>query len=105
MLLILVAGLALMIMPPGLCPCWLLRGVAVIHPHPAGNGHELHSHDYLFESFNAQPMASPPIVLFTTALLASLVQGAVQRLHSARRCLSGVSWISEVESPPPRRAV
>ncbi len=46
---------------PGICPCWLIKDVHDIHPHPAGHADVPHSHDYLFEMFASAPAVAPSL--------------------------------------------
>jgi hypothetical protein len=57
---------------PGICPCWLLKDVHDIHPHPAGHPEQPHSHDYLFEMFASAPALAPGLPLEPPSVLLDL---------------------------------
>jgi hypothetical protein len=69
-LLVVVVGLT--VGQPGLCPCWLLRDVARIHPHLGGDPSQPHTHEYLSNWIDSAPVAAPPILLPTIALVLEL---------------------------------
>jgi hypothetical protein len=90
------------LMPPGVCPCWLMPDPAHQHPHPGGHSDQPHSHDYLLDLFESQTVpgltAMPISVAFWLAVLAA--SGLVLYLSQPGLCL--YSWNCPVEPPPPR---
>lgn len=105
-----VIGLALLgvlvtLTPPGLCPCWLLAQVERTHVHPAGDEHQSHSHDYLFDLFNTHSPVSAPKVNSAATVLAGLVAAVLQRVRPAPEYLGTAIWRAEAEVPPPRATV
>jgi hypothetical protein len=61
---------------PGLCPCWLLRDVGVVHPHLITPESPDHPHDYLFDLHAATADAAvfvtwTPVGALLTALAAA----------------------------------
>jgi hypothetical protein len=53
---------------PGICPCWLLKDVRDIHPHPAGHAEMPHSHLYLFQMFDSAPAIAPQLPVVSPAV-------------------------------------
>lgn len=69
--------------PPGLCPCWLLRDVAVVHPHVIAPESPDHPHDYLFDLHAATADAAVAVTWIPVgAVLTALA--AASLWHSAR---------------------
>jgi hypothetical protein len=96
--LVLVTALA----PPGLCPCWLLRDVAVIHPHLMDTLPD-HYHDYLldFTAMGDAAVAGVPVPL--GALLTALTAAALWR-KTEDPTLDALSWSPLPLFPPPKQA-
>ena len=57
---------------PGICPCWLLKDVHDLHPHPAGHPELPHTHDYLFGMFASAPALATNIPVETPSVLLAL---------------------------------
>jgi len=89
---------------PGLCPCWMLADVTHHHPHPAGNAHKPHSHDYLWELFRATLASVAPQVLSALALMLACLAACLWRRLLASGCPSNLLWFAQVLLPPPRVA-
>jgi hypothetical protein len=87
---------------PGLCPCWMLADIEDNHPHPAGNAHEPHGHEYLQELFRANVASTAPQVISVLALMLACLAASLRHwLLSGEHLLSGF-WFAEVLLPPPR---
>lgn len=95
--LVLVTALA----PPGLCPCWLLRDVAVIHPHVI-HTHEDHPHEYLFDYTAMGDAAVAGLPLPIGSLLMALTAGALWR-ETQGSFLDALPWNSRPLVPPPKQ--
>jgi hypothetical protein len=98
LLLLGVIGL-LVLLPPGLCPCWLLQ--AGVHHHLEMVGHN--AMDWCpFETSDASmPPAVAHIITPGKQLIGSLAQ--VNLWRSTLQAAPGdVGWRSLPESPPPR---
>jgi hypothetical protein len=103
-LIVALLGLVVAVTPPGLCPCWLLVEVERVHVHPAGDGAERHSHDYLFELFNSHAPAYPPYVISAAALIALLLASALYYRPPRWGMFSRHGWRGDPDVPPPRVA-
>jgi hypothetical protein len=99
---LIVVSLLVTLMPPGLCPCWLMEDVRALHPHPGGFPDSPHDHDYLFEIFQAQPVAAAELTPNPVgALIEQLLGGSVW--HTRRSSvLWAPAWHSSPPTPPPR---
>ena len=52
------------LMPPGLCPCWLMLDPSRHHPHLADRPEfPHHSHGYLFDLFQTQALVVAPLAI------------------------------------------
>jgi hypothetical protein len=98
---ILLAGF-LALAPPGLCPCWLNRDVARVHPHPYGHAEIPHDHGYLFDLYSSEPAQSPPILLAPQDVIDYLVALGGLWSHAALPVLGSVGWSGPPSEPPPR---
>ncbi len=99
---LIVVVLFVSLMPPGLCPCWLMRDVRALHPHPGGFPERPHRHDYLFEIFQSQPaaeveLATNPVGILIEHLLTDSLWQA--RQDSA---VFAPGWRALPPTPPPR---
>ena len=89
---------------PGLCPCWLIREVRIYHPHPFAHPERPHPHDYLFELYNSQTVASTPsLPTPARALILALALGALW-LYVAHTTVAILGWAAHPPIPPPRLA-
>lgn len=95
--LVLITALA----PPGLCPCWLLRDMAVIHPHVMNTSLD-HHHDYLFDFIAMGDAAVAGLPVPLGALLTALMAAALWR-KTERFFLNARSWSPLPLFPPPKQ--
>ncbi len=95
-----ILGVALM--PPGVCPCWLMFDPAANHPHFDGHPEIPHDHEYLFDYFQSQTVAASSLALIPAALLIALqaVSGLLRNLTG--HVLLGDGWAYLPPTPPPR---
>ncbi len=91
--------------PPGLCPCWLLAHVEEFHPHSPSQAQRPHSHDYLFEIYQAHSAADMPATLMPAALFVLLLAGLGHWRTLFHHEQAALAWNLPVASPPPRCAV
>lgn len=96
--LVLITALA----PPGLSPSWLLRDVAVIHPHVTDAGLD-HPHDFLFDftAMGDAAVAGLPVPL--SALVTALTAVALWR-RTEDFTLDALPWSPPPLVPPPKQA-
>jgi len=99
---LIIAILFVTFMPPGLCPCWLMRDVRALHPHPGGFPERPHRHDYLFEIFQSQPAAEVELATNPVGML--IEQLLNNSLWQARQVstLFIPGWHALPPTPPPR---
>lgn len=72
------------------------------HPHPAGNAHEPHDHEYLWELFRATLASVAPQVLSALALMLACLAASVWQWLLNGEHLSATAWFAGVLLPPPR---
>jgi hypothetical protein len=90
------------LLPAGLCGCWLMVDVAEHHPHPDGHSEQPHSHEYLFDLFNAGTPATATLNVLPADQLVELLN-ANPLWHQVTDVLAEPSaWSSPPLSPPPR---
>jgi len=89
---------------PGLCPCWLIPNVKVIHPHPAGNANQPHGHDYLFEMLPAYAAVIANLAVLPAWALILLLGMAGLWRRMSHVALSGGDTAPRPPFPPPRHA-
>jgi hypothetical protein len=90
------------LMPPGLCPCWLMHDVRAFHPHPGGFPERPHRHDYLFDIFQSQQAADMEIMPNPVGMLIEkLLNGSVWQARDMFK-VSALNWQSAPPTPPPR---
>lgn len=99
---LIVVSLFVAVMPPGLCPCWLMRDVRALHPHPGGFPERPHRHDYLFEIFQSQPaIAVEQVTNPVGRLIEHLLNNSVW-LSGQALTVYVPGWRAAPPTPPPR---
>lgn len=98
--LVLIVALA----PPGLCPCWLLRDAAVLHPHLISPEWPDHPHDYLFEFYAATADAAVAATWIPLGALLMALAAACLWHTAADPFLFALERRPRPVRPPPKSA-
>ncbi len=90
------------LMPPGVCPCWLMPDPAQQHPHPGGHSDQLHSHDYLLDLFESQTVPGLTAKPISVAAWLAVLAASGLALYLSQPGIGLGDWSRPVEPPPPR---
>jgi hypothetical protein len=102
MVLIFLTGL-LSVMPPGLCPCWLIPQVETVHVHfSPEHAKSDHTHTYLLQVSQTVRVDVTPLVITSVALWIAItsVSGILLGLLSLFFHQGG--WWANIPHPPPK---
>jgi len=98
----LILALFITILPPGLCPCWLMPDPLAYHPHFDGRPERPHGHDYLFDLFQSQAVPAVPVANLPISLVIALQAASGLRQRLGELSFSASGWAISPPLPPPR---
>jgi hypothetical protein len=98
----LILALFVAILPPGLCPCWLMPEPAKQHPHFDWHPERPHGHNYLFDLFQSQTVPALLVASVPLSLLIALQAASGLRRRLGDLVLPPSGWAMPPLTPPPR---
>jgi hypothetical protein len=93
----------IVVMPPGICPCWLNSHVETYHIHLSKEHAESeHSHNYLYQLSQSTFTATMPLPMTPASLWLALLSAGSLWWLLAHVLAGGHSWKAAPPLPPPK---
>jgi len=89
--------------PPGLCACWLIPQVEIVHPHVSKeHATSEHPHDYLFQLSQTTPAEVMPLVILPATVWITLAFASRIWWRLPGLYFREAGWQPTIPLPPPK---